>query len=51
MVRKLIRLRLIIKPVGYVNGSIEIGQDVLSKNIGMYSTMQVVPDSWKAQVD
>lgn len=51
MIRKFLRLWLIIEPVGCVNGGIEIGQDVLSENIGVYATIQVVPDSWRAQVD
>lgn len=44
-------VKIIIEPVGCVNGGIEIGQDDLSENIGVYATIQVVLDSWRSQVD
>lgn len=49
--KKLLRLWLIIGHLGCVNGGIAIGHDVLSENIGVYAIIQLVPDSWKAQVD
>lgn len=49
--KKLLRLWLIIGHLGCINGGIAIGHGVLSENIGVYAIIQLVPDSWKAQVD